>query len=164
MQGASPQRHCRSYRAPVHPDLAAPVRRRPPVAALLAVPFALLSALLVAFFGVIALAFSNGDLSGGGWLFITVPAVLALVLVVGAFLLLLGRAWTVLCLPAAGLSLSVIAAVLHGTLGDGTGSFLVLAWLLPGVAAVLSALPGVRRWVAARRLARLGGGSQPPPS
>ena len=68
---------------------APPVRRRPPVAAILAAPLALLSALAVAFFGVIALAFSNGDLTGGGWLLVAVPAVLAVALVVGAVLLLL---------------------------------------------------------------------------
>jgi hypothetical protein len=139
----------------VHPTLAAPVSRRPPVAALLAVPFAVLSALAVAFFGFLALAFSEGDLTGDRSLFVVVPALLALVLVVGAILLLLGRSWLVLCLPAAALSLTVIAGVLYGALGDGTGGFLLLAWLLPGVAAVLSALPVVRRWVAARRVARL---------
>jgi hypothetical protein len=139
----------------VHPTLAAPVSRRPPVAALLAVPFAVLSALAVAFFGFLALAFSEGDLGGDRWLFVAVPAVLALVLVVGAFLLLLGRSWLVLCLPATALSLTVIAGILYGALGDGTGGFLLLAWVLPAVAAVLSALPVVRRWVAARRVARL---------
>jgi hypothetical protein len=148
----------------VHSSAAAPARRRPPVAAVLAVPFALLSALAVAFFGFLALAFSEGDLSGDRWLFVAVPAVLALVLVVGAFLLLLGRSWLVLCLPAAALSLSVIAGILYGALGDGTGGFLLLAWVLPGVAAVLSALPGVRRWVAARHLARRTRGSQQAPS
>ena len=143
------------YRAPVHPTAAAPVSRRPPVAALLAVPFALLSALAVAFFGFLALAFSEGDLSGNRWLFVAVPAVLALVLVLGAFLMLLGRSWLALCLPAAALSLTVIAGILAGALGDGTGGFLLLAWLLPGIAGVLSALPVVRRWIAGRRVARL---------
>jgi hypothetical protein len=139
----------------VHPTAAAPVSRRPPVAALLAVPFALLSALAVAFFGFLALAFSEGDLSGNRWLFVAVPAVLALVLVLGAFLMLLGRSWLALCLPAAALSLTVIAGILAGALGDGTGGFLLLAWLLPGIAGVLSALPVVRRWIAGRRVARL---------
>jgi hypothetical protein len=148
----------------VHSSAAAPVRRRPPVAAVLAVPFALLSALAVAFFGFLALAFSEGDLSGNRWLFVAVPALLAVVLVIGAFLLLLGRSWLVLCLPAAALALCVIAGVLDGTLGDGTGGFILLAWALPGVVAILSALPGVRRWVAARRGARRTRGSQPAPS
>ncbi|MCU1607426.1 MAG: rane protein of unknown function [Modestobacter sp.] len=148
----------------MHSSAAAPVRRRPPVAAVLAVPFALLSALAVAFFGFLALAFSEGDLSGNRWLFVAVPALLAVVLVIGAFLLLLGRSWLVLCLPAAALALCVIAGVLDGTLGDGTGGFILLAWALPGVVAILSALPGVRRWVAARRGARRTRGSQPAPS
>jgi hypothetical protein len=148
----------------VHPTVAVPVRRRPPVAAFLAVPFALLSALAVAFFGFLALAFSEGDLSGNRWLFVAVPALLALVLVLGSVLLVAGRSWLVLFLPAAALSLSVIAGILSGALGDGTGGFLMLTWVLPGAAAVLSALPGVRRWTAARRVARLTRGSQPDPS
>jgi hypothetical protein len=131
------------------------VRRRPPLAALLAAPLAVLSAVAVAFFGVIALAFSNGDLSNGAWLFVAVPAVLSLWLLGGALLLLLGRSWLALFLPAAALTLVVVWGVLDGTLGDGTGGFLVLAWALPGVTAVLAVLPGVRRWIAARKLGRL---------
>jgi hypothetical protein len=118
-----------------------------------------LSALLVAFFGFLALAFSNGDLSGNGWLLVAVPAVLSIVLVVGALLLLAGRSWLALVLPAGALSLAVVAAVLYGSLGEDTGGFLVLCWALPGISAVLAGLPGVRRWVAARRDAR--GHSQP---
>jgi len=138
----------------VHSTSLPVVRRRPPVTALLAVPLALLSAVLVAFFGFIALAFSNGDLSGGGWLLVAVPAGLSIVLVAGAFLLLMGRSWLALTLSAGALSLTVIAAVLYGTLGDGTGGALLLAWALPGISAVLAALPGVRRWVAERKQAR----------
>jgi protein-S-isoprenylcysteine O-methyltransferase Ste14 len=69
------------------------VRRTPPIPAILAVLLGLLSSLAVAFFGVLALAFSNGQFAGGGWLVILVPAVLAVVLVVGVILLLLGRSW-----------------------------------------------------------------------
>jgi hypothetical protein len=150
-----PARGADLYVPRVHAALEAPVRRRPPVAALLAAPLAVLSALAVAFFGVIALAFSDGRLDDGAWLFIAVPAVLSLVLLLGALLLLLGRSWLAVFLPSAGLTLAVVWGVLEGTLGDGTGPFLVLAWGLPGATAVLSALPGVRRWIAARRLARL---------
>ena len=121
---------------------------------MLAAPLAVLSAVAVAFFGFLALAFSNGDLTGDRWLFVAVPAVLAVVLVLGALLLLLGRSWLALFVPAAALSLVVVAAVLYGSLGDGTGGFLVLTWALPGVSAVLTALPRVRRWVAARKDAR----------
>ncbi|WP_222263753.1 hypothetical protein [Modestobacter marinus] len=132
----------------------APVRRRPPWPALLAVPLAVLSALAVAFFGVIALAFSNGQLDDGAWLFVALPAVLALWLLVGVLLLLLGRSWLALFLPAAGLALVVVWGILDGTLGDGTGSTLVAVWVLPGLTALFTVLPGVRRWTAARRLAR----------
>jgi hypothetical protein len=134
---------------------AAPVRRRPPVAALLAAPLAVLSAVVVAFFGVIALAFSDGDLDDGTWLFVAVPAVLSIWLLVGAFLLLAGRSWLMVFLPATLLSLVVVWGVLDGTLGGDDGPLLVLVWALPIGTAVLSALPAVRRWTAARRLARL---------
>jgi hypothetical protein len=125
------------------------------VPALLAAPLAVLSALVVAFFGVIALAFSNGDLDDGGWLFVAVPAVLSIWLLAGAFLLLTGRSWLMVFLPAAALGLVVVWGVLDGTLGGDVGPFLVLVWALPIATAVLSALPGVRRWTAARRLVRL---------
>ena len=125
------------------------------MAALLAAPLAVLSALVVAFFGVIALAFSDGDLSDGAWLFVAVPAVLSIWLLVGAFLLLVGRSWLMVFLPAALLGLVVVWGVLDGTLGGDSGPFLVLVWALPIVTAVLSALPVVRRWTAARRLVRL---------
>jgi hypothetical protein len=133
----------------------APVRRRPPVAALLAAPLAVLSALAVAFFGFLALAFSNGQLDNGAWLFIAIPAVLSLWLLVGALLLLLGRSWLAVFLPAAGLGLVVVWGILDGTIGEDNGAFLVLVWALPIVTALLTALPGVRRWIAARKLARL---------
>jgi hypothetical protein len=132
-----------------------PVRRRPPVAALLAAPLAVLSALAVAFFGLIALAFSNGDLDDGAWLFIAVPAVLSLWLLVGAVLLVLGRSWLAVFVPAAALALVVIWGILDGTIGEDNGAFLVLVWALPIATALLTALPGVRRWIAARKLARL---------
>jgi CHASE2 domain-containing sensor protein len=138
----------------VHAAPDAPVRRRPPVPALLAVPFAVLSALAVAFFGFIALAFSNGDLDDGVWLFIAVPAVLSAWLLVGALLLLLGRSWLAVFLPAAGLGVMVIWGILVGALGADNGAFLVLVWTLPIVTAVLAVLPGVRRWVTVRRRAR----------
>ena len=128
--------------------------RRPPLAAFLAAALAVLAAVAVALFGFIALAFSNGDFSGGGWLLVAVPAVLSIVLVLGAVLLLLGRSWLALFLPAAALSLSVVTSSLYGALGDGTGGALLFAWALPGISAVLAVLPPVRRWVAARKDAR----------
>jgi hypothetical protein len=131
------------------------VHRRPPVAALLAAPLAVLSALAVAFFGLIALAFSDGDLDDWAWLFVAVPAVLSVWLLVGALLLLIGRSWLAVFLPAAGLAVVVIWGVLEGTLGGDNGAFLVSVWALPIGTALLTVIPGVRRWIAARRLERL---------
>jgi hypothetical protein len=140
----------------VHPAAEKPlVRRRPPVAALLAALLAVLSALVVAFFGLIALAFSNGELDDGGWLFIAVPAVLSVWLLVGALLLVLGRSWLAVFLPAAGLGVMVVWGILVGVLGADNGPFLILVWALPIVTAVLTALPAVRRWIRARKQARI---------
>jgi hypothetical protein len=132
----------------------APVRRRPPWPALLAAPLAVLSALAVAFFGLIALAFSNGQLDDGAWLFIAVPAALSLGLLLGVVLLLLGRSWLALFVPAAGLALVVVRGILVGTLGEDNGAFLVFVWALPIVTALLTVLPPVRRWTVARRQLR----------
>jgi hypothetical protein len=135
--------------------LPAPARtRRPPVAAVLAAILAVLSAVVVALFSFLALAFSNGDLTGDRWMIVAVPAVLSIALVLGALLLLMARSWLALVLPAAALSLAVVVSILSGSLGEDTGSFLVLCWALPGVSALLGLLPGVRRWVAERRQAR----------
>jgi hypothetical protein len=125
------------------------VRRTPPVPAILAVPLALLSALAVGFFSVIALAFSNGKFDGGGWLVVLIPALLAVALVVGVVLLLAGVSWLALVVPAGGLAAVLLVAEVAGSLG--AGMVVVLAALVPGVAAVLAALPSVRHWVAARR-------------
>ena len=138
------------YGARVHPTPAV-ARRTPPVPALLAAPLALLSAIVVGFFSIIALAFSNGKFDGGGWLVVLLPAVLAVALIVGAVLLLAGVSWLALVLPAGGLAVALLAAEVGGAWDTGTVS--VLAALVPGGAAVLAALPGVRSWVAARRRA-----------
>jgi hypothetical protein len=134
----------------------APVRRRPPWPALLAAPLAVLSALAVAFFGLIALAFSNGQLDDGAWLFIAVPAALSLGLLLGVVPLLLGRSWLALFVPAAGLALVVVWGILVGALGEDNGAFLVFVWALPIVTALLTVLRPVRRWTAARRQLRRG--------
>ena len=128
------------------------VRRMPPVAAILAAPLAVVTALAVAFFSVLALAFSNGQFGDGGWVFVLLPIVLAVGLVVGVILLLLGRSWLVLTVLA-----GALAAVLLGSEFLGawdTGSVVPVAALFPAGAAGLAALPGVRRWVAARRAGR----------
>jgi hypothetical protein len=115
-----------------------------------------LSAVAVAFFGLIALAFSNGQLDDGAWLFIAVPAVLALWLLLGVVLLLLGRSWLALFVPAAGLALVVVWGILDGTLGEDNGPFLVLVWALPIVTALLTVLSPVRHWIRGRRQLRRG--------
>ena len=115
----------------------------------------MLSSLVLAFFGVIGLAFSNGQYDDGSWLVIAVPAVLAALLLLGALFLLLGRSWLAVFLPAAALAVVVTWTVLAAGLGEDSGGALVLAWALPAGTAVLSALPGVRRWIAARRRERL---------
>ena len=123
----------------------------PPVPAILAAPLAVLSALAVAFFSVIALAFSNGKFDHGGWLVVLVPAVLAVALLVGVVLLQVGVSWLALAVPAGGLAVVILVGEVAGSFGAGVAG--VLAGLVPGVAAVLAALPSVRRWVAARRAA-----------
>jgi hypothetical protein len=128
------------------------VRRMPPVPALLATPLALLAALVVGFFSFIALAFSNGQFGDGGWLVVLTPAVLAMSLLVGVVLLLLGRSWLALVVPAGALAAVLLAAEVLGWWD--TGLVTPLGSLVPGGAAVLAALPGVRSWVAARRVAR----------
>lgn len=134
----------------MHP---APARRRPPLPALLALPLAVLTAVGAALFGVIALAFSNGHYADGTWLLIAVPVVLAAWLLTGA-LLLTGRSWLALVLPAAVLFGLVVWGTVAAGLGTDTAGFVVLLWVLPAGTAVLAALPGVRRWVTARRGAR----------
>jgi hypothetical protein len=124
------------------------------VAALVAVPLAVLSALAVAFFSLIALAFSNGEFGEGSWLIPAVPALLSLGLLGGALLLLLGRSWLALFLSAAALVVVVVWAVLAAGLGEDSGGLLVLVWALPTATALLVVLPGVRRWIAERKLAR----------
>ena len=129
-------------------------RRRPPAAVFLAVPLAVLSALVLGVFGLIALAFSNGHFDGGGWLVIAVPVVLALWLVAGAVLLALGRSWLAVFLPAAGLAGLLLWIILAEGLVAGTDGFAVLVWALPAATAVFAVLPVVRSWIAARRMLR----------
>ena len=140
------------YGRPVH--AAAPVRRRPPVAALLAVPAAVLSALACGLFALLALAFSDGQYDDGSWLVVTVPVLLALWLLVGAVLLLLGRSWLAVSLPAAGLAVFLGWVVLSEDLVADSDGVAVAIWALPAVTALAAVLPGVRRWVTARRTGR----------
>jgi hypothetical protein len=149
-----PRRPTDPYLPVVHAAPDAPVRRRPPLAVFLAVPLAVLSALSMAFFGLIALAFSDGQFDHGGWLVVTVPAVLAVLLLAGALLLLLGRSWLAVFLPAAALVVVLVWLILTEDLIEDSGGVAVLVWALPTATALLAALPPVRRWVATRRLGR----------
>jgi hypothetical protein len=135
----------------VHPA-AVPVRRIPPVPAVAAAILGLISAGATALLALLALAFSNGQFGGGGWLVIATPVVLMIGLVVGAVLLLLGRSWPALALPAGALAALALTGYVMG--GWGAGAFGVAILLLPALTAVLSLLPRVLRWVAARRQAR----------
>ena len=135
----------------MHPA-AVPVRRTPPVPAVAAALLGLISAGATALVTLVALAFSNGQFGGGGWLVVATPVVLMVGLVVGAVLLLLGRSWLALALPAGALAALALTGYVIG--GWGAGAFGVAILLLPVLTAVLSLLPWVRRWVAARRQAR----------
>jgi hypothetical protein len=130
-------------------------RRTPPVPALLAAPLALVTALAVGFFSVLAVAFSNGQFDDGGWLVVVLPTVLAVGLVLGVILLLLGRSWLVLTVLAGALAAVLLGGELIGTWDTGTVG--PVAALFPAGAAVLAALPGVRHWVAVRRAGRTRG-------
>ena len=99
------------------------------------------------------MAFSGGRFEGGGRAVVVVPLVYLVGLVVGAVVLLMGRSWWVLALFAGTLAALVTIGYVTGGWG---GPFLELAILVPLVATVLAVLPGVRRWVAARRAARVG--------
>ena len=142
------------YAASVDP-VVAPAPRTPPPPALAAALLATLSALVAVFFGVLVLAFSGGQFEGSAWLLIAVPLVLVIGLVVGAVLLLLGRSWLALVLPAGAMTALVLTGYVMG--GWGAGIFGVLTLVVPLLTTVLAALPRVRSWVRARRAARAGG-------
>ena len=125
--------------------------RRPPAAALVAAPLALLSALVPGLFFLVAFAFSGGSAEGTEWLVLLVPLALCIGLVVGAVLLLMGRSWLVLTVPAAVLGGGIIGGTVFGGWADGALGFGLTSGLLPAAAAVLAALPSVRSWVTARR-------------
>ncbi|WP_137161640.1 hypothetical protein [Blastococcus sp. CCUG 61487] len=127
---------------------------RPPAAAVLAAVLAMLSALAPGLFFLIAFGFSGGSPSGQEVLVLLVPLVLALGLVVGAVLLLIGRSWLVVAAAGAVLGLMIIGGTVFGGWADGAAGIGLAMGLLPAVAAVLAALPAVRGWVAARRPAR----------
>jgi hypothetical protein len=133
---------------------ARPVRRRPPAAAIVAAVLGLLSCALPALFLLIALALSEPDsLEQPAWIDVALPLALVCGLVLGAVLLLLGRSWLVLA-AAAGVLIALMLAA-HA-LGWSGGPFFFPGWFPPMLTVVLSTLPGVRGWVADRRVERAG--------
>jgi hypothetical protein len=126
------------------------VRRRPPAAAIVAAVLGLVSCALPALLLLVVLALAGpAGLEDAAWVDYTLPLLLVVALVAGAVLLLLGRSWLALAVPAGLLvALMVTARVLGGW---GGGPIWLLGWVAPGLALVLSALPGVRGWVAERR-------------
>ncbi len=135
-------------------NVGTPVSRTPPVPAVAAAGLGVLSAFVPAILALAAYAFSGGQLEGNGWLAIAVPMLLALGLVVGAVLLVIGRSWSLLAITAGVLTALLGYGFTSG--GWGAGAFGVLTVLFPLVTTVLALLPRVRSWVAARRSARHG--------
>jgi hypothetical protein len=130
----------------------APIRLPPPAAAVAAAVLAVLSATVPGFLGLILLAMYEGEEGAAKWVWVLVPAGLVVALVVGAVLLLLGRSWLAVVLPA----YAVAAIAVLGMAGGGSIRVPgVLAITVPLAAALLGARPVVRRWVRDRRASRL---------
>jgi hypothetical protein len=127
---------------------------RPPVPAVLAALLAVLSAFAPGLFFLVALAISGGSPSGQEILVLLVPLALSLGLIVGAALLLLGRSWLVVTVPAAVLGAAIIGGTLFGGWAEGALGFGLATGVFPASSAVLAAQPRVRDWVAARRAGR----------
>ena len=124
-----------------------PVRRRPPAAAIVAAVLGLLSCALTALFLLIGVALSDPDsLEQPGWIDFALPGALVCGLVAGSVLLLLGRSWLTLAVAAGVLIALMMAARVLGNWGG--GPFFFSGWIAPVLTVVLSALPGVRSWVA----------------
>lgn len=134
------------------PSSSAPVRWTPPAPAVAAAVLGLLDAFVPAVFALLAFAFSGGQFGGNAWLLIAVPVLLALGLLAGAVLLLTGRSWSVLAVAAGVLTVLLFFGYASG--GWGAGAFGALTVLLPLITTVLTVLPRVRSWVAARRVGR----------
>lgn len=137
---------------------ARPVRRRPPAAAIVAAVLAVVSCAVPALLLLVVLAVAGPG--GPAWIDYLLPFAVMCALVAGAVLLLLGRSWVALAVPAGLLAALVVAGRALG--GWGGGPLLMLGFAAPALVVVLSALPGVRGWVAARRAERAGSASNRP--
>jgi hypothetical protein len=138
---------------PTATPVAGAVRRRPPVAAVVAAVLGLVSCALPMLLLLVVLALAGpGGLEDAAWVDYTLPLLLVCGLVVGAVLLLIGRSWLALAISAGLLLVLMVVARVLG--GWGGGPIWLLGWVAPGLAVVLSALPGVRRWIGERKAAR----------
>ncbi len=134
--------------------MVAPTTRKvPPIPAGLAAVCALLGALPVAVFSFVAGVFAAASGVWQGLLYGAVPAVVALLVLVGIVLLLTGRSWQVLVVGSLLTLALVVWALAQGAASDDPSSIVVLV-AGPLAAALLGSLPTVRSWVAARRAAR----------
>src|SRR5690242_19425133 len=122
---------------------ARPVRRRPPAAAIVAAVLALVSWAVPALLLLVVLGLAGpGSLADAAWIDYLLPLAVICALVAGAALLLLGRSWLALAVPAGLLAALMVVGRALG--GWGGGSFLLLGLVLPALVVVLTALPGVR--------------------
>lgn len=138
-------------------------RRLPPSTVLIAAASAVVSALPPAVYASALVALTAGSLTALGLLAVGVSVGLALALVLGAVLLLVGRSWLTLVLCADVLAALAVAAYLAGDWAAGVQGFWLAAWVLPALTAVLAVLPTPRRWVAERRLRRVARRGEPQP-
>lgn len=139
---------------PTATPVAPHVRARPPAAAIAAAVLGLVSCALPVLLLLVVLALAGpGGLEDAAWIDYTLPLLLVAGLVTGAVLLLVGRSWLALAVPAGALLALMVAARVLG--GWGGGPIWLLGWGAPGLAVVLSALPRVRRWVAGRKATRV---------
>ncbi len=138
----------------MQPSEPAPVRVHvsptPPVLVVLAAVVGAIGALPLGFFALVLLGFSGGAASLPGWLLVVGAAVLTVAALVGVALLVLGRSWLPLTLAGVGVTVYAVT-VTYAVDADTSAAFLVALAAGPLLAAVLAALPPVRRWVRARR-------------
>lgn len=125
--------------------------RVPPVSAIAAAVLAVLSAFAPAFFFLVALGFSGGNLSGLEWVLLVVPLGLSLGLLIGAGLLVRGRSWLVVAVAGGVLGLLVLGGTAFGGWAQDALGVGLSVGLFPAAAALLAASPTVRGWVAARQ-------------
>lgn len=128
-----------------------PSSPKPPGPAVAAALLGLVSASFPVLAVLLVLVMAAGDVDAAFALSLLPPLGMSAWLAGGAVLLLLGRSWRGLALPAAVLAVLALYGLVIGGLG---GPFVLGAFLVALATAVLAALPGVRHWVAERRRLR----------